>query len=75
MNFIITSVLFVIIAGLSIANYLLHNTRLARLINIIPGPRGWPIVGNSLDLLGPVGKCYWLNLITKNFTTYGTFPV
>ncbi|XP_011706454.1 PREDICTED: cytochrome P450 4C1-like [Wasmannia auropunctata] len=35
-----------------VCNYYVHYGRKGRLINLIPGPRGYPIIGNVLQYLG-----------------------
>jgi len=37
-------------------NYYVHHGRNGRLINLIPGPAGYPISGNILQYIGSRGK-------------------
>ncbi|XP_024892876.1 cytochrome P450 4C1-like isoform X2 [Temnothorax curvispinosus] len=52
----ITTVLLLLILILLISNYYVHyHGKKGRLINLIPGPSGYPIVGNAFQYLGSRG--------------------
>jgi len=51
----ISLIIFIILVIL-VYNYYVHFGKNGRLINHIPGPRGYPIFGNILQYLGSRGK-------------------
>lgn len=55
---VIILLLFVLV--LLTYNYYVKYGRNGRLINNIPGPSGYPIIGNTLILLGSTGKLKFL---------------
>lgn len=71
--------IFIIILLLSILILLLYNYyvnygRNGRLINLIPGPQGYPVLGNILQTIVSAGKYKYSNLFTiiinKQFIIY-----
>ena len=58
MEFIVTATLFVIIGVLTIVHYLTHHDRTGKLIDRIPGPKFFPIIGNAIDLNISFGKFF-----------------
>ncbi|XP_011706153.1 PREDICTED: cytochrome P450 77A2-like, partial [Wasmannia auropunctata] len=48
----IITILLLFILIILVCNYYVHYGRNGRLINLIPGPRGYPILGNVLQFLG-----------------------
>ncbi|TGZ50920.1 Cytochrome P450 4C1 [Temnothorax longispinosus] len=51
----ITTILILLILILLMYNYYVHHERNGRLINLIPGPPSYPIIGNVLQYLGSQG--------------------
>ncbi|XP_071653024.1 cytochrome P450 4C1-like isoform X2 [Temnothorax longispinosus] len=61
----ITTILILLILILLMYNYYVHHERNGRLINLIPGPPSYPIIGNVLQYLGSQEEL-WKALVTRN---------
>lgn len=62
MVLVATAILLMTIVGLTVFHFLTHYGKSGSLINKFPGPKSWPIIGNSLDLVVSGGMNYQLSL-------------
>ncbi|XP_024875517.1 cytochrome P450 4C1-like isoform X1 [Temnothorax curvispinosus] len=70
----ITTILILLILILLMYNYYVHHGKNGRLINLIPGPPGHPIIGNAFQFLGSQEEL-WKTLGTIPDQYYPIFKV
>lgn len=67
LTFNVLNVLIVILTLVAYAYWKTTRSRLHRLSEKIPGPKGWPFIGSALDLLGtPHGKALNLRISSSD---------